>query len=149
MNMAWYEIEYVCGHEGRIQIYGKGSERQSQADYEATKDCPGCYRERLAKEREEELRKSLEANSQMDLPELKGSSKQIAWAETIRAKKIKDLLDLKSRLLDSANKQTAIEIIDCRIAKDEATYWIDNRDTNYNPEWLVRQIKKKTEPVVV
>ena len=147
--MAWYEIEYACGHEGRIQIYGKFSGRQRQADYEATKDCPDCYRERLAKERDEELRKALEVNSQLSLPELSGSSKQVAWAETIRAKKIKDLLDLKSRLQESDNKQIAIDIIDNRIGREDAKYWIDNRDTNYNPEWLIKQVKKKTEPVVV
>ncbi len=43
--MSWYKISYVCGHEGREQIYGKTSEeRQRMADWRGNnKVCRDCW----------------------------------------------------------------------------------------------------------
>ena len=42
--MAWYEINYACGHAGREQIYGKVSARQNSADWRGNnKVCKPCW----------------------------------------------------------------------------------------------------------
>ena len=42
--MAWYEIDYACGHTGREQIYGKVNQRQNRADWLGNnKVCKPCW----------------------------------------------------------------------------------------------------------
>ena len=42
--MAWYEIDYACGHTGREQIYGKVEYRQDRADWLGNnKVCKPCW----------------------------------------------------------------------------------------------------------
>ena len=31
--MAWYTVNYKCGHTGEVQIYGKESERPGKAKW--------------------------------------------------------------------------------------------------------------------
>ncbi len=43
--MAWYEIEYSCGHTVRQQQYGKGAERERYRDWAAKSGtCPECFK---------------------------------------------------------------------------------------------------------
>jgi len=84
--MAKYYVTFSCGHEARVELFGKGTDRERKiAWYEREGLCPECYK--AAKRAE-----SKKANE--GLPELKGSEKQIAWAERIRAER---LAELKSR----------------------------------------------------
>lgn len=46
-----YTITYSCGHEGTIELFGKGSERQRKIDYmERCGLCPECYKEKMRAE---------------------------------------------------------------------------------------------------
>lgn len=65
-----------------------------------------------AKQRDKENRLSAEQNAEDGLPELKGSEKQIAWAETIRAEKLAQIEGDSSMLA----KQTS------------ASWWIEHRN---------------------
>jgi len=41
--MAWYQINYACGHTGREQIYGKVQDRQNKANWLGNnKVCKSC-----------------------------------------------------------------------------------------------------------
>lgn len=90
--MATAKVECTCEKCGRKfehrQIKGN---RQEANNYEAwalehITICPDCYREGR---KAEEAQKIANASTDLDLPELVGSEKQIAWAVKIR----NDLLD--------------------------------------------------------
>ena len=49
--MAWYNGTFSCGHEGRVNIIGKMSERQWKIDKYFSGVCEECKK----KEREEAL----------------------------------------------------------------------------------------------
>ena len=51
--MAWYNGTFSCGHEGRVNIIGKMSERQWKIDKYFSGVCEEC------KKKEETVRKSL------------------------------------------------------------------------------------------
>jgi hypothetical protein len=42
--MSKYTIEYACGHQGDIQIFGGNSERQAKIEWMETRDCPECWK---------------------------------------------------------------------------------------------------------
>lgn len=76
--MAKYTITHKCGCERTYNIIGKHTERDRKIEWLEGQDCPECKREA-----EDEAAKA--ATEGMDLPELEGSVKQVAWANTIRA----------------------------------------------------------------
>ena len=82
-----YKGVYACGHEGTVRISGgKASDREWKANRAFEHDCPECQK----KVREEEIRvineESASDSKKLRFPELEGSPKQIAWANTIRLK---------------------------------------------------------------
>lgn len=82
--MAKYNITYKCGHEDRVELFGKMSVREWRLEQMAGELCPECQRkaemERLKKQEEED-----------GLPSLTGSEKQIAWAMKLRDDALKHL----------------------------------------------------------
>ena len=82
-----YKGVYACGHEGTVKISGgKAADREWKASKAFEYDCPECQK----KAREEEIRvineESASDSKKLRFPELEGSPKQIAWANTIRLK---------------------------------------------------------------
>lgn len=155
--MAKYDIEYKCGHIETEQLYGKTSERERYVEWaKDNKLCPECYREAKELHQKEESLKAATANSEAGLPPLTGTEKQIAWAETIRAERIKEIdaatasYDDKLKnmadknLMDKANARALedgfLSLEDAFICGKEATkaikgitsahWWIDNRSSN-------------------
>lgn len=46
--MAKYEIKYLCGHSGTIQLFGKNEDRERKIKYyESHYICPDCYKEQF------------------------------------------------------------------------------------------------------
>jgi len=83
--MAKYSITYSCGHEGIEHLVGNETERERRIEWLESKGlCPDCYEAKKAADRAAESAAAAEANK--ELPSLEGSPKQVAWAETIRAK---------------------------------------------------------------
>lgn len=114
--MAWYGGTYSCGHEGRTQVYGPTKDRQRKADYYfETHLCPECWK----KEQERKAQEAAEIAKDLGCAELTGSTKQIAWAENIRA-------SMFSILVNHPEYRDVVE----GIAKTEtsAKFYIDNRD---------------------
>lgn len=83
-NMAKYTITHKCGCERTYNIIGKHTERDRKIEWLETQECPECRRKA-----EDEAAKA--ATEGMELPELEGSVKQVAWANTIRAQFIKNI----------------------------------------------------------
>ena len=117
--MAWYGIEYSCGHNDRMQIYGPTRDRQAIADREGRKECADCYQARKDRERAAASAQASEANTRSGLPALTGSPKQVAWAETIRAKKIADaeLLSQRAELRSDIAAMTGADLSLCICAR--------------------------------
>ena len=57
---------------------------------------------------------------------MKGSEKQIRWAEEIRSKFEAALPDMSSSPLAEKAKTYMLSIDDCRFWIDEARHWVDN-----------------------
>ena len=152
--MAWYYGTFSCGHEGRVGIIGPMKDRQWKADRKFEGLCEECYKAKLEKDREEANKKALEAAKEMELPELIGTEKQIAWANTLRNKRLEQISSLREKI----NYHIRMEMIDtieslnipkkgCKTNEDmanrinqyldkaeeylisntKASYWIDSR----------------------
>ena len=130
-----YTVKRKCGHEERIALFGSYNSRQKQLEWEASKLCKACYIE------EKKQAEKTDAES-LGLPELTGSEKQIAWANSIRLEWAKPFL----AKLDSWRERGADEadIERCRQAflavlsnRTEAKWWIDHQhelDLKLRPE---------------
>ncbi|NCG67157.1 hypothetical protein GWJ21_04145 [Bacillus coagulans] len=131
--MAWHEGVYACGHPGRVQIYGPVKDRDWKEKKEFSKLCPECWKKKLA----EENQKAVETAKEMGLPELKGTEKQVAWANSIRLEFI-EAIDEEVRELERRNPNNKnLEKIKKEFDetkkfmlenKTEAKYYIDHRD---------------------
>ena len=126
--MAKYEIVHQCGHTNVHQIVGPTAGRDRKAEYLATTLCAECYYAQRAKEREAASATAADVAKSAGLPALTGSVKQIAWAETIRAEKIKELDDIFERInTSSPDAPAAFAARDVLRNKSSAKYWIDTR----------------------
>lgn len=104
-------------------------------------ECDNCRQKRLAAEREEESRKAAEDARELNLPELKGSEKQVAWAERIRMEFIQSA-DKQIREVAECPRSSRMSVSDLEsfkewiLKKTEASWWIDKRGAM----WDMRQV---------
>lgn len=111
--MAKYTVTHTCGHQHEYQLYGKHTERDRKIAWLEGQDCPACKRAA-----EEEAAKA--ATEGMELPELEGSVKQVAWANTIRAQFIEEarenkaITDVSKAIAVLTAETSAKEFIDWR-----------------------------------
>lgn len=127
--MAWYYGTFSCGHEGRVNIVGPTKNRQWIADKKFSGLCEECYEKKLAEDRERENAAAAEKAKEMELPELKGSEKQVAWANTLRQKLIDNVEEILEDIEErKGNRDLANSIFDYILTnKTEAKWYIDNR----------------------
>lgn len=94
--MAHYDITHTCGHDERIELFGKTSERERRIEWLQERPCTECWKKERAAEAE--ARRNKEAamiveklgNDAADAVNalsnatctLEGSAKQVAWAES-------------------------------------------------------------------
>lgn len=101
ISASKFKGQYTCGHEGIITgIYGKTNERMGKAEYIfSTNQCPECQKKAQEAHIEKKAKEAKEASENM--PKLKGSEKQVKWANQIRLEKIKEIKeDMKINLTD-------------------------------------------------
>jgi hypothetical protein len=137
--MAKYHGTFRCGCAGTVNVVGKTSERQRNADWQFENHvCPECYaKEREAKQAEDDARaaaKAVELADRLQLQPLRGTEKQVVWATEIRAKILEDFeknvrprLKKESQIEASQWKQMQ-DTINVFILNPSAGFWIDNRD---------------------
>lgn len=140
-----YDVTYRCGHTGRVDLVGKGSDRESRIAWLATCDCPDCqaaYQKAHLESREAELK----------MPELTGSDKQIAWARDLRLARMDHLdayiIEEAERSYGIYNKRMYSPEMTAQIAavkemlfgwlrtKTDSKFYIDNRDIKTIAELL-------------
>lgn len=80
--MAKYTVKHACGCEREYQLFGKNSERERRLEWLATQDCPECKRAAEEKKNAEAITGSPFAVVENTV--LKGTEKQVAWANRIR-----------------------------------------------------------------
>lgn len=96
-------------------------------------ECSECYKERLAREREEANKKAAEVSAERKWPVLQGSEKQIAWANTIRLDYVSRLEEVLAGCAEGGEEAKAFATMRDFILETytDARFWIDGRD-NYN-----------------
>lgn len=130
--MAWYYRTYACGHEGRENVTGKTEERMYRVEKLFSGLCPEC-RKRQKEEEHAQANEQAEIKSlEHSFPQLSGSEKQVAWANTIRMKFYEDCISRQ----DDPDKIINIET--------DAKFWIDNRN-NLCQDFIDKYIEKKQE----
>jgi hypothetical protein len=90
--MANIMITHTCGHQESHQLYGSSSERSRKETWLETTLCYACYRADIEARRQAESAQSATANREIEMPPLAGTDRQIAWAETLRANCIENLV---------------------------------------------------------
>lgn len=133
--MARYDITHTCGCTITHQIYGKVSERAGREEWLAEQPCKECRYK---------AQNEAAAEANRDMPELTGSVKQIAWAETLRAKAAKSLNSMRETIVARRDRGPAeadklLAIIDETLAQTESRYWIDTRNSSFDVRWLAAQ----------
>ena len=108
--MPWYDGTYSCGHEGTVNITGPSKDRQRKADYIFSGLCPECYKKQLEKEKEEKDIEAARKAKEMDLPELSGTEKQVAWANTLRMSQIEKLNE-RFEKIEAALKEKGLDVV--------------------------------------
>jgi len=133
--MAKYHITHSCGHTVTHNIVGTNAhgERDRREQQLTSQVCAECYRA-------EQTAAAVEANA--GLPALSGSAKQIAWAESIRAKAVASLEEARAQMnSEHPLAAKAGELVDGVLAQSEARYWIDNRGYRYDMAWLASKMR--------
>lgn len=137
--MAKYLVKCSeCGEDMKVDLIGKHKVREWKLE-NYTWICDSCKQE-IRDRKNENARIN---NREAGLPELNGSEKQIAWAETIRAgfnSEIEIAIKNKDKdtpmfvqdfpikiLLKEFKLNEIIEAIDEVLSVDSAVWWIDNR----------------------
>jgi len=121
--MAWETVTCdKCGAEFDVQMYGKSSDREWKIDNWSW-ICDDCKE----KDRTEKIVKSRAEAQDMGLPELIGSPKQIAWAETIRIKILNALAKHIKQEVDNGQQQEMDRLFQHICTIFESRFWIDYR----------------------
>lgn len=132
--MAKYQVEHSCGCTETHELFGKHVERERKIEWMQDQSCTECRKMEFAKKCTEENAAAAEANS--DLVALVGSEKQVAWAESIRAKYLSDAESLMSGLVPSTDLEKSLfdqlsELLSDHKEKSFASWWIDNRSSSF------------------
>jgi len=136
LKMAWYYGTYSCGHEGRVNIIGPTKDREWKKERAFSKLCPECWQKHLEADREAANREAKEKAKELGLPELKGTEKQVAWANTLRQQLVEKFeTKIKEGFTPSVAKRHGITEEKLRATlqnilstKTDAKWYIDNRD---------------------
>jgi len=129
--MAQYRVDHTCGHTETHTLYGPGKERTRKLEWLATTLCTACYRADQEARREAADAAAAEANADAGLVALAGTSKQIAWAESIRAAALAEIGAMEGRLEripDPAQRPRVAAAIAAVRGQASAAWWIDRRE---------------------
>jgi hypothetical protein len=130
-----------CGHEEVVSIYGPYKDRARRLEYEATKLCAACYRAHKSAEADAAKAEVADVIRRLGLPELEGTPKQVAWAMSIREKRVAELLErvrecgrTVDELLEQWGKGERGQYVYRAFAETSAARWIETRGLSYK-DW--------------
>ena len=139
--MAWYYGVFSCGHEGKTNITGPTKNRKWIAEKRFEGVCEECYKKQLEEERNKANEEAKAKAEEMELVELEGTEKQVAWANTLRLKminKFEEEIEILERKYEESSErfkerkkerlEVARKVLDYITAnKNKATFYIDTR----------------------
>jgi hypothetical protein len=146
-------ITYGCGHQDLALLVGlKGSARRDRIEWlEKAGKCSNCKANDRAAAIEKENTKSAAESVDRNLPELIGSEKQVAWANTLRLEAIAEIQSYIDRVnaatddgtnLVNLGREFAAGTMSNLEAETSAKKFIDNRNENpfetFNPTGVAR-----------
>lgn len=136
--MAKYNVTHSCGHVERVDLIGPHRSREWRIERMQTERCQDCRHEELQRQNAQ----AAEENRAAELPALIGTEKQIAWAETLRARILNGVQAIiqgaemsSERLRQNPDLPAAFERL---CAETRAFWWIDSRDIGLH--LLIRQM---------
>jgi hypothetical protein len=117
-----YTVKHACGHSQVHNLVGPGKERERKIAWLQGQVCVDCWK--AGQRKAAEL-----TTAQYDLPALKGTEKQVAWANQIRADFLKSQItriENDPRTVDyrPTMVQALVEAVSSVV---ESARWIDNR----------------------
>lgn len=151
--MSWYTVTHFCGHDEDHQLYGKHSSRDRRRERMAEEPCSDCQKAARAAHNAQ----CAEANVEAGLPALKGSNKQIAWAESIRGRMLetaetriatyREMAPIEGEHVEQAARTIAAaeRIVASWRAETSAGRWIDRRTDR--ADWLDDEVRKAMSAV--
>lgn len=145
--MAQYTITHTCGHTQTHHIYGTNAkgQRDNKIAWLSEQVCTECYKAEQQAKRDAINANNAKDNKERGYADLTGTPKQVAWAESIRAKILNcPEMELKPEGRDKNpeffNKLKAI--MDSLHQETSAVFWIDNRNI-INQQWLIKQAQNQ------
>lgn len=125
--MAKYTVTCdICKEDFTIQLFGKMTNRQYIID-NCSHTCDVCKEKAILKQREEKLANAIKISQELNLVQLVGSEKQIAWAEVIRVSKIEQI---NCNVFKTDEIKQKFQ--DWFYSQNSAHWWIENRDLHFN-----------------
>ena len=113
-------ITHACGHEQAHSLTGFASQQERKARWLRTTTCRTCFIAEKRSEQADAAAQDSAAVAHLDLPTLTGSERQIAWASTIRAKRLATVVASSAVGAESDHRAYFLAT--------DAKWWIDNRD---------------------
>jgi hypothetical protein len=146
--MAWTDWTYSCGHEGREQMYGHYSSRDARVEYLEGRLCPDCFKKEAREIAAKQEKLYLDPLSKLSLSALRGTEKQVTWANGIRVQKLAALLDSSGGDVTKIIERIKVEddfgkALRIFVYATNAAWWIDNR--NESPKAILNLIVSKIQ----
>lgn len=139
----------VCGTEFEITAYKRNSSEAASFVKWAEENitvCQDCERKQREADRAVENEKAAQAAAENGWPQLSGTDKQIAWANTIREQAMEAMREYfldEERLKDHPFGRYAHEALTAILLdQTRASYWIENRDRLGYAQGLVEMAKR-------
>ena len=122
-----YDVIGSCGHKYTVQLFGKNSNREYWLERLTGEPCDECKKvaqeQARAKENEEAANWAVENN----MPALKGTEKQVAWAETLRRSLYKYMQALGEKVKPDF-KEIYENFLSDTFSNQEAKWYIEHRE---------------------
>lgn len=146
--MAKQTVTYSCGHSEMVTLFGPHADRDRKIAWmEREGLCSECYKAHKQAERDAANKSAAADNASNGMAALEGTDKQIAWAESIRAKALDkavspDVIDAAAKTDEERSVATWYRARHTELtAQGSAKWWIEHQDVNLGRE-VRAKIKK-------
>jgi hypothetical protein len=109
-------ITHACGHAQAHYLSGFASQQERKARWLQTTKCRTCFIAERQTDQSAAAARDGATIAHLELPQLTGSERQVAWAGTIRAGRLATMVTDGPAVLQAC------------LAMTDAKWWIDNRD---------------------
>lgn len=131
-----YQITYSCGHEDTLEAFGPEKDREKKLEWAKEYGlCPDCY------EKEQE-RLLFEFEIEHDLPNIKGTAKQTAWARRLRKNILTKTFEYTAQEKEHPEINAFIKWI---TAQTDCKFWINNDSKPIKELFKIFQEEKEKE----